>query len=246
MAEQDFSGKRILVTGAGSGIGKGVALRLAELGAEVYGVSKTLSNLEALQKENQNVKIVCVDISDWEGTKEALERLPPMDGCVHSAGTGDQALFHDTSPDLLDKIYTVNFKSIVNISQVVTKKMIEAGIAGSVVAISSQASLVPLPRHTAYGTIKAALDHLVRTMALELGPKQIRTNAVNPTVTKTDMFYAAGWDDPVKAGPMLSRIPLGKFAEVKDVVDPVVFLLGEGSKMINGITLPIDGGFSAC
>ena len=82
------------------------------------------------------------------------------------------------------------------------------------------------------------------------------------------MFYAAGWDDPVKAGPMLSRIPLGKFAgtkrletcchdaeqfvientfsEVKDVVDPVVFLLGEGSKMINGITLPIDGGFSAC
>ena len=72
----------------------------------------------------------------------------------------------------------MNFKSIVNISQVVTKKMIEAGIAGSIVAISSQASLVPLPRHTAYGTIKAALDHLVRTMALELGPKQVHVSDI--------------------------------------------------------------------
>ena len=64
------------------------------LKTEVYGVSKTLSNLEALQKENRNVKIVCVDISDWEVTKEALERLPPMDGCVHSAGTGDQVCWN--------------------------------------------------------------------------------------------------------------------------------------------------------
>ena len=132
------------------------------------------------------------------------------------------------------RIFSVNFKAIVNISQVVSKKMIESGLQGSIVAISSQASLAALPRHTAYGTIKAALDQLVRSMALELGPHQvyitqafiscsgfhflchfqIRTNAVNPTVTKTEMFShpAVGWDKPEKAKPMLDRIPLGIFA----------------------------------
>jgi len=243
----DFTGKRILVTGAGSGIGRGVAVRLWELGAEVYGLSKTQSKLDDLQKQCPSIKTVCQDVADWEATRAAVEALPAMDGCVHSAGAGDQALFHDTSPEMLDRIFTINFKAIINISQAVSRKMMDSGIEGSIVAISSQASLAALPRHTAYGTVKAALDQAVRSMALELGPKQIRTNAVNPTVTKTDMFShpSVRWDDPVKAKPMLDRIPLGKFAEVADVVEPIVFLLGPGSKMINGITLPIDGGFSA-
>ena len=98
----DFSGKRVLVTGAGSGIGRGVAVRLSQLGAEVYALSKTQARLDALKAECPTVKTVCQDVIDWEATKKAVEALPPMDGCVHSAGAGDQALFHDTAEELLD------------------------------------------------------------------------------------------------------------------------------------------------
>uniref|UniRef100_A0A8B9HLA4 Dicarbonyl/L-xylulose reductase n=1 Tax=Astyanax mexicanus TaxID=7994 RepID=A0A8B9HLA4_ASTMX len=92
---------------------------------------------------------------------------------------------------------------------------------------------------------KGALDLLTRVMALELGPHQIRVNSVNPTVVMTDMGKI-GWSDPVKAKTMTSRIPLGKFAEVEDVVNSILFLLSDKSAMTNGVTLPIDGGFLAC
>ena len=80
--------------------------------------------------------------------------------------------------------------------------------------------------------------------ALELGPNNIRVNAVNPTVTMTAMGKV-GWSDPAKAGPMLAKIPLGRFAEVEDVVNCILFLLSKKAAMVNGVTLPIDGGFLA-
>jgi len=83
-----------------------------------------------------------------------------------------------------------------------------------------------------------------RVMALELGPHKIRVNSVNPTVVLTSMGKMA-WSDPAKAGPMLAKIPLGRFAEVEEVVDAVIFLLSDKSSMINGVALPIDGGFLA-
>ena len=84
----------------------------------------------------------------------------------------------------------------------------------------------------------------LQIFALELGPKGIRVNAVNPTVVNTEMAKVA-WSDPAKAGPMLARIPQGRFAEVEDVVNPVMFLLSDNSDMINGTMLPVDGGFLA-
>jgi len=82
-------------------------------------------------------------------------------------------------------------------------------------------------------------------MSLELGPRGIRVNTVNPTVCMTDMGKKA-WSDPAKAGPMLKAIPLGRFAEVDDVVNAVVFLLSDQAAMINGVMLPVDGGWSGC
>ena len=85
----------------------------------------------------------------------------------------------------------------------------------------------------------------MRVMTLELGPKGIRVNCVNPTVVMTEMGKK-GWSDPAKAGPMLKAIPLGRFAEVEDVVNAVVFLLSDHASLISGVTLPVDGGFTAC
>eukprot|EP01137_Pigoraptor_chileana_P019742 Opistho-2@81189 len=123
--------------------------------------------------------------------------------------------------------------------------MVESRKGGSIVNISSQASQRPLVNHTAYCASKGALDQLTRVMALELGPHNIRVNCVNPTVVMTDMGRL-GWSDPAKAGPMLSRIPLNRFAEVSDVVNATLFLLSDRSGMVHGCMLPVDGGFLAC
>lgn len=124
------------------------------------------------------------------------------------------------------------------------KKLIASGKGGSIVNISSQASMSALKDHLAYGLSKAALDQVTRIYALELGPHNIRVNSVNPTVTMTDMAKV-GWSDPVKAANMLSKIPLGRFAEPQEVVDTVLFLLSDKANMINGVILPIDGGYMA-
>ena len=126
--------------------------------------------------------------------------------------------------------------------QVVARNLLKRGAPGSIVNVSSQGSKVGLDQHTAYCMSKGAMDQLTRTMALELGRKGIRVNAVNPTVVLTAMGRKA-WSDPVKAAPMLARIPLGRFAEEVDVVNVIVFLLSERAAMINGSTVPVEGGF---
>eukprot|EP00050_Salpingoeca_kvevrii_P017275 m.63603 g.63603 ORF g.63603 m.63603 type:complete len:118 (+) comp7466_c0_seq4:704-1057(+) len=98
------------------------------------------------------------------------------------------------------------------------------------------------PSFCATGASKGAMDNLTRVMAVELGPHKIRCNCVNPTVVLTDMGRL-GWSDPVKAGPMLSKIPLGRFSEVDEVVHAIAFLLSDQASMINGVMLPVDGGF---
>jgi len=244
MADKEFAQKKILVTGVGGGIGRVTALKLASLGAEVYGISRTAQNLESLKKECPSINTICQDIGDWNGTRAAVEKLPAMDGLVNNAGINTQQSFLEVTEDKLDSIWNVNFKSSVNISQIVAKKMIENGKEGSIVNVSSQASIKPIHNHTVYCASKAAMDHVGRVMALELGPKKIRTNAVNPTVVMTDMGRK-NWSDPEVAKPMLDKIPLGKFAEPEDVAEAIIFLLSDKSKMLNGISMPVDGGFCA-
>jgi len=122
--------------------------------------------------------------------------------------------------------------------------MVEQKIKGSIVQVSSQASLIYLPQHVVYSTTKAALDNLTKSMACELGPHGIRVNAINPTVVMTELAKRF-WGDPDRAKTMLSRIPLGQFADLDDVVKAVAYLLSDDSKMITGTCLPIDGGACA-
>lgn len=114
--------------------------------------------------------------------------------------------------------------------------------SGSVVNISSQASLAGLLNHTVYSASKGGVDAFTRACALELGSYNIRVNSVNPTVIMTEMGRK-WWSEPSRGGTMLHKIPLGRFGEVYEVVDAVLFLLSERSSMITGTCLPIDGGF---
>lgn len=239
-----FTGKRILVTGAGRGIGRDLAKALAKGGATVIALTKTQSTLDSLKSEVPSIETMCVDVGNWEETRAAVKSVLPIHGLVNNAALGESVPFLQASPDSFDKLFNVNVKSILNISQVVAQDMIDRKSGGVIVQVSSQASQAALKDHVIYAGTKGALDIMAKVMALELGPHNIRVNCVNPTVVMTDMGRD-GWSDPVKASTMLSKIPLGRFAEVEEVVHAILFLLSDQSSMINGVTLPVDGGFLA-
>ncbi|CAG9094794.1 hypothetical protein JYU34_012646 [Plutella xylostella] len=243
--EISFKNKRVLVTGAGQGIGRSIAIELWRAGAQVVAVSRTKSHLDSLHHEYPAIQIVSVDLGNWDAARKAIDQLGHFDALVNNAAVGLTEDFLTTTPENFDLLMNVNVKAMLNVSQVVAKKMIDAKKGGAIVNISSQASKAALWGHATYCASKGAVDALTRVMALELGPHNIRVNTVNPTVIMTEMGKL-GWSDPAKAAGMLAKIPLGRFGEVSEVVNAVLFLLSDKASMINGVELPIDGGFLAC
>ncbi|CAH0380507.1 unnamed protein product [Bemisia tabaci] len=237
------AGKTILVTGAGQGIGKALCLKLADNGATVIALSRTQNHLDELVHENCNILPVQVDLSNWQETKQALTCINNIDGLVNNAGIALNAPLLQITEEQIDRSFNINVKALINVTQTVVPKMIEKK-QGSIVNVSSQASLAGLAEHTVYCGTKAAVDGLTRAMALELGEHNIRVNTVNPTVVMTAMGKQV-WSNPAKGNPLKEKIPLHRFAEVDDVVDAIIFLLSDGSKMITGTNLPIDGGYTA-
>lgn len=239
--EINFAGKRALVTGAGKGIGREIALTLAECGAEVVAISRTEADLQVLKSEIPCTTIAA-DLQDAEAARLAAQTAGDIDLLVNNAGISILQPFLETTVEAFDAVMAVNVRAVLIVSQVVARNMIARGTGGAIVNLSSQASSRALRDHTSYCTSKGALDQLTRVMALELGPHQIRVNAINPTVTLTPMGEMA-WGDPAKSGPMLARIPLNRFAKPRQVADAVAYLLSDHADMIHGVTMPIDGGF---
>ncbi len=236
-----FDGKRALVTGAGKGIGREVARLLAACGASVVALSRTQYDLDELSEET-GCETLLADLTDVRAAARAAEMAEPINLLVNNAGVSLPQAFLETSPEAFDHTMSVNVRSVLVISQIVARGMIVRGQGGAIVNVSSQASKVALADHAAYCASKGALDQLTRVMALELGPYQIRVNSLNPTVTLTPMG-AMAWGDPAKSGPMLAKIPLGRFARPIDVAHAAAFLLSDASDMIHGASLPVDGGF---
>uniref|UniRef100_A0A8C5NUR8 L-xylulose reductase n=1 Tax=Jaculus jaculus TaxID=51337 RepID=A0A8C5NUR8_JACJA len=241
--ELGLAGRRALVTGAGKGIGRSTVQALHAAGVRVVAVSRTRADLDSLVQECPGVETLCVDLADWEATERALGSVGPIDLLVNNAAVALLQPFLEVTKEACDtRVITVTHIPLQ--FQIVAKGMIARGAPGAIVNVSSQASQRALTHHAVYCSTKGALDMLTKTMALELGPHKIRVNAVNPTVVMTAMGRA-NWSDPHKAKVMLDRIPLGKFAEVENVVDAILFLLSDRSGMTTGSTMPVDGGFMA-
>jgi NAD(P)-dependent dehydrogenase (short-subunit alcohol dehydrogenase family) len=236
-----FDGQRALVTGAGKGIGRAIAVHLAGCGATVVAISRTAADLQALHAEI-GCEMIVADLADPEAARAAALEAGQIDLLVNNAGISIPQPFLETTVEAFDATIAVNVRALLVVSQVVAAGLIRHGRPGAIVNLSSQASLSGLFDHAAYGASKGAVDALTRVMAQELGPHGIRVNAVNPTVTLTPMGEMA-WSDPAKSGPMLAKIPLGHFARPVDVADAVAYLLSEHAAMIHGVTLPIDGGY---
>lgn len=239
----DFSGKTVLVTGAGRGIGKVIVDELIKSGASVIAVSKTQSNLDTIAAQYPSVRCIQADLSDWSSTEAKLKPLAnEVDCLVNNAGYAECFPFGGLTERSMDVHYDLNVKAAVNVSQCVCAGMKDRRW-GAIVNVSSLAGLVSLDDHLAYGTSKAALDMVTKAMALELGKFNIRVNSVNPTVTATEMSLV-GWSEESKKKKMLSKIPMGRFVEPIEVANAVLFLCSDAASMINGTLLPIDGGAS--
>ncbi|MEJ1128021.1 SDR family oxidoreductase [Variovorax sp. CCNWLW225] len=238
----DFSAKRALVTGASSGIGRAVAVRLAQSGASVTAVGRNAAALDALHTEAGCTPLV-IDVEDAATLERELATLPAFDLVVNCAGIALLESAFDFQPKNFDAVMAVNARAAALVASRCGKAMASAGVRGSIVNVSSQASLVALDAHLCYCASKAAMDAITRSLCLEFGPHGIRVNSVNPTVTLTPMAEQA-WADPAKSAAALRNIPLGRFAQVDEVVAPILFLLSDGASMISGAALPVDGGYT--
>ncbi|XP_060581159.1 L-xylulose reductase-like [Ruditapes philippinarum] len=236
-----FEGKKVIVTGAGKGIGRLLCITLAKQGAKVIAISRTAKDLESLKHENASIEVYSQDISDWSSTRKLIEDIGLVDMLVNNAAVDRKKPYLEIKEEDFDYLYNTNIKAAFNISQAVVKCMIEKERCGSIVNVSSIAGINPVHSIGTYSCTKAALDMMTKSMALEFGPYKIRVNSVNPTVVMTTMGRAA-WSAPGVADNILKRIPNGRFAEEIDVVNAIVFLLSDKASMINGIQVPVDGG----
>lgn len=239
----ELAGQRVLVTGAGKGIGRAIVERLHAEEAEVIALSRTESDLESLKAAFGCRTIQC-DLADPVATQEAAMAALPIDLLVNNAGTTELEPFLETQLDTFDRLMNVNTKATMIISQIVARDMIARGHKGAIVNVSSMSAFQGVPDHAAYCASKGALDAMTRVMAVELGSHGIRVNCVNPVVTLTPMAVKA-WSDEEKANAMLSRIPMGRFVEPEEVADVVVYLLGPHASMVTGSSILVDGGFRA-
>ena len=237
----NFQQKRVLVTGAGKGIGREIASMLHSFNAQVVALSRTERDLESL-KEEINCETIIAELGDPEAARRAAEQAGDIDFLINNAAIAILEPFLQTTAEAWDKTMAVNLRAVMIVSQVIARRMIERQVAGSIVNVSSMASFQALHNHAAYCASKAGLDQLTAVMAVELGEHGIRVNSVNPTVVLTEMGKRA-WSDPAKGGPMLARIPLRRFAECEDIASVVCFLLTDGAAMLNGLALRVDGGF---
>jgi NAD(P)-dependent dehydrogenase (short-subunit alcohol dehydrogenase family) len=245
-AHFDFSGRSILVTGASSGIGRTTVERLCASGARVVAAARNEAELARLAEQTGCEPLV-LDVGDAGSIDRAFASLGTrgtFDGLVNCAGIALLERALDTTAESFDSVMAVNARGAALVARHVARGMIDAGVKGSIVNVSSQASLVALDDHLAYCASKAAMDAITRVLCVELGPHGIRVNSVNPTVTLTPMAVLA-WSDPVKREPALQGIPLHRFAEPDEVAQPILFLLSDAASMISGVALPIDGGYTA-
>ncbi len=237
----DFTDKTVLVTGAGKGIGRATAVHLAALGARIVAMARTQSDLDSLAAEIGSRSVV-VDLGDAVAAEAAARSAMPVDFLVNCAGINILEPVVDVRTSSFDAVLAVNLRAPLILSQAYARDRIARALPGAIVNVSSLSAFVGFADHAAYCASKAGLDGMTRVMANELGRKGIRVNCVDPGITLTELG-AEAWSDPAKSGPMMARTPVGRFAVPEDIARVIAYLLSDDAAMINGVSMPVEGGF---
>lgn len=243
-----LDGKRALVAGASSGIGRAAAVALAEAGAEVTLAARRAEALDALAGEmaraGMAARTLALDITQVPATEAAVAAAGPFDILVNSAGLARHAPALATSEADFDAVATVNFKAAYFLTRAVARGLIAAGRPGSLINISSQMAHVGGPERAVYAATKHAVEGFTKAMAIEWGPQGIRVNTICPTFILTELGRQT-LDDPAKRAWVEGNIALDRIGEVEDIMGATVFLASEAAAMVTGSALMIDGGWTA-
>jgi NAD(P)-dependent dehydrogenase (short-subunit alcohol dehydrogenase family) len=248
----NLSGKRALVTGGSSGIGRACAIMFVKRGARVAVAGRQpdqlKKTLDAMANGRPDVaRAVMADLADADDRErcieESVEFLGGLDILVNSAGILEAGSIEATTLDDWDNTMEINVRSLFHLTQLALPHLEPA--RGNVMNISSVAGPCAYPGLLAYCVSKAAVDQLTRCLSLELAPKGIRVNAVNPGVVVTNLHKAGGMSDTNYAA-FLERgketHPLGRVGTAEEVAESVAFLVSDEARWITGVTLGVDGG----
>lgn len=247
-----LDGKRALITGATKGIGADIARAFASAGARVVLSGRDESELAAAKTAlalefNVEVCTAAVDLALTDGPSRlaqlSAEAFGGLDVLVNNAGISHPQPALETDPALFDQTIALNLRAPALLASALGAVMVKQGTGGSIITVASAAALSPLPDHYAYCASKAGLVMATKVLARELGAHGIRANSVCPTVVLTEMGQRV-WGEREKAAPMLARIPLGRFAVPQEVSDAVVWLASDAAAMVNGVDIPVDGGYT--
>lgn len=243
-----LKGKNAIVTGCNRGIGKAIATKLMENGANVWCCIRKENEEfetyigEVAAKNQVWVKMVYFDLADSDAVNREIggilkEKLP-VDILVNNAGVMSSSRFQMTSISELKRVFDINYFAPVQIMQLVSKAMVKRK-SGSIINIGSVSGLKNDPGLLAYGGSKAAVLWATKTISRELGTYGIRVNAVAPGMIDTDM--TGSHSDDVKAA-LMDRTSMGHLGDAEDVANTVLFLASDMARFVTGDTICVDGG----
>lgn len=237
-----LEGKTILVTGASSGIGRGIAVTCSKMGAAVVingrneqKLHETLSLMEV-----GNHVVAAGDLTDAKAITALVHALPKLDGIVHCAGIGERILCKNVVEDDIDKLMDVNYKAPVMLqTEILKQKRINKG--GSIVFVASIASDSPSIGNALYAASKGAVIGYANCLELELAPRQIRVNCISPAMVWTDLILKGGvTEEELRVDEQ--KYPLKRYGTPEDVANLAVYLLSDASAWMTGSNIKITGG----
>ena len=250
MSDGRLAGKVALVTGASSGIGEAIAVRLAKEGADVVinysghaeGAKDAQSQISALGRKSIIVQADVSKIADVVAMLDAgWQQLGKVDILVNNAGVEKGSEFVDVTEADYDFVLGVNLKGPFFATQAFVKRLLAANLPGRVINISSVHEDMVFPHFASYAASKGGLRMLMRNLSVELGPKNITVNNIAPGAIVTPINKSL-LDDKSKLDPLLANIPLGRMGTVDDVASLAAFLASDEASYVTGSTYVVDGG----
>ena len=255
MGTSSFSlpGKVVIITGGRRGIGKAIALAMAEAGADIAICDRVIEDgelnavaeeVKRLGRRSLAVQADIIHKADVDAlVQRVMDEFGAVDILVNNAAMNIRALLLELSEDGWDRVIDTDLKGYYLCSQAVGKRMVDQK-QGNIINIASIAAIKAAPEMGAYCIAKAGVVMLTRVLAVELAKYNIRVNAIAPYMVKTK-FSQPLWSDPGTLKELESEIPLGRLAETSDIIGAVLFLASDASSYITGHTIIVDGGLSA-
>lgn len=235
-------GKTILVTGASSGIGRGIAVTCSKMGAMVVINGRNEQKLQETlsMMEGDGHTILLGDLTHQETVISVVDQLPKLDGIVHCAGIGDRVLCKNVTESDIEKMMSVNFKAPVMFqTEILKQKKINKG--GSIVFVASIANESPSIGNALYSASKGALISYANCLQLEVAPRLIRVNCISPAMVWTNLIIKGGvTEEELKADEQ--KYPLKRYGRPEDIANLAVYLLSDASAWMTGSNLKITGG----